>query len=1499
MAYVQEEGTGRWQWVPDEDVIPDQNIGSQYGEISPTEDFAVKQIQSQPSTAAKNIWGGGSSPGNIWGDSAAGGMTPLKQAKAEGFKSVSEKELVMKAQDENKSYPELNWWRSNPDYIDYLKNEVGWDPDQTPDWMGSKKYFDFVKYKADHPSGLAAHSKQAGEAIGTVIGEVSKLVQGVPIVKEVAKPIGSVFKFIGNLIDMPMNMIRGSIAAFGSGHPDEILNNIWQAMKHGATGGTEGQYYSFADAGLRTLIDKYKQGMTDEEYKKFIDSDDFRRTKRRWQMGGLLADLIVDPMWFIGAGESKVMSSFRAVRNVKGELAQLIKNNYRMTNLNKLKIYWKTFEKKGAEFVSELSKDVNAMQDFGLNYDVLKKFMGTTNEVKRQNILSEIMDTAMTSYNSNIRLFDAYGSRVKMYKPFTKKDEVLFQTPIKLEPAKRYLSRWFGGEARQSLRQSSRVLDHFENTWKITDTEHHKLMQMADGKITELHKVLKGIDPKATIENAQELFVQMLESSKVDKEGKVFSKVIGENKEFRIITDAVSVDPEVAKYVRKPLSKRELAQVTGTELTDMTGVTQLLTDQKNLVKGIMQPFSDMNKKLYPKFRDIMDDFVVEWDKQANNLLKMETQMKRSLYDFLKSQNLLHQYPNFAAIIDESRRSRRIWGVNSVVDVKSGKFVHEYISYYPHHLTPNGKRYLDMVEKMEGDALRSHSAQMFYQSERLQWLPTDFTNEHFLKTIFDPDRANMWITRIREGKLHSGMEDKLWFESLARVRNVFKNRFDKKNSRIIKELTGTNLDGLPYKFDDMGVVRYANEDFRLQPLIQRLDAVTINRLSKRGKIFRNFKEDIFQIDPAVLTDRIEVTHKLKGAIEAEIFGLRRGVDEGWLRSKNTFLKGEVVEFPKPTDKYMGMSDWASGDGIFAGYWVPEKFKDTMDSLSKGILKYTEPPDVIKIDRLLQTKPFEMLKRLNQWWKVQVTMKHPAFHARNFFSNRIVMLGEGRSPHHVLFLDDITKDGVLVHVFEFLLERRAKLTQAGKDTNKIQKRIDQLSKRTVNFGEFGREVPIQVAVEEMLRHGVMGNGLTYDIVGNAQKAAGLVDVNKNKTMLEKILKNPELDMPKWITDYNFLFGSKDKWTQAGTKAAAFIEGALGRNELFFHLLRNKGMTIEDAARRVNKVLVDYGAISRGEKILKDYLMPFYTWQSRMIGVMLEKAITQPIMFNKLTQLQNNAYKILELDKAFAPKYEQTGEGMPIVLGLNNWNKFVTGKPLSEIDVRYITAERFLPQAVVNLVDMNGFKDILNPLEFTKKSIEGFLGYAIGNATPFLKTPVEQLIDYSFYFKRPITRYADQTIKYAGLDMSPKVQNVIRSFIGGMKEIDEIVGWFDKNAYTGKPYHTVDTSIVSWLLGGKAYDRNEIREIQTTLGQLRDRYRYNVRDAKNKVFDPKAMKEHARQAVAIQYAIRVLEWYKEYATEFKDKDMFDREQALKILKQSSSSAGKRTRSKNQSIF
>ena len=194
--------------------------------------------------------------------------------------SDTEKDTIRQTgQPETDSY----WWRKDAQFTKWLRN-IGYNPDEMPDWLGEKQWHEFVRAK-----GIEAERSPAGsatrviaEGLGSVAKGIGDLVDKIPVVKELKKPMGSVFKFIGNLVDLPANVLRGFVTSLKTG--DDFLKNIGSAILHGVTGGQEGKYFSFTDGWIQNRLKHYKQGHTAQQYDDYVNSNEWRSTKRKLQL---------------------------------------------------------------------------------------------------------------------------------------------------------------------------------------------------------------------------------------------------------------------------------------------------------------------------------------------------------------------------------------------------------------------------------------------------------------------------------------------------------------------------------------------------------------------------------------------------------------------------------------------------------------------------------------------------------------------------------------------------------------------------------------------------------------------------------------------------------------------------------------------------------------------------------------------------------------------------------------------------------------------------------------------------------------------------------------------------------------------------------------------------------------------------------------------------------------------------------------------------------------
>lgn len=1414
---------------------------------------------------------------------------PLKEAKAEGFSSLAEKETVETAGDTSDEIS-LNWWREDNKYKDWL-TEQGYDTENLPDWKGSKQYKDYISHKAQQASEF---SGEIPEAIGSILKPVSEFLDKNPTIKGIVKPVGSIFKALGNLLDLPGNIIRGISTAVTGGEPEKIVDNIWQAFTHGVTAGTEGQYFSFMDGSLNSMVKDMKQGMTEEEYKEYIGSDKYRQSKRLYQTGGLLLDLVFDPMWLVGAGQSKVLQSFKSLKRQKILLGRDFLTEFKVSgNLKDVvkasrlrKDARRIFNAKSEEFLNFTKKDPEILELLEISPEAIRGIGKTTNAATKQKLLSELMEGAVDTYSFKISkdpsAFDAFGYKVKFHKPtmgkvLPKKGDVLFNLSPSLEPIARILIGKFGG-ARPQIRRALNNINLKMQEFTRTDIEFQQALHKFPVATKETQKIIKqttGLE--ISIEKAEEILLDFIENTQLRKtiEGSTDGLIFKD--EFKLVTDEITgieyhkrkiggfdgrkTNVQIAphKVIDSELGPIGIDNLDVNDLSMKSFLSEqietwLLPEHK-LKEMIMAPYR-RNKKITeallhdPTYN--ITTLAEEWHKVSRKLNQETKATRIQLGSFMENQKLAtDQINDMLEIMGYAGGTKAMIGIDTFSDIGTKKLKHWAYEYVPHEVTDD---LLEHIRKINPTEIKPKGLDsLLVDAGRHNWMPHNFLDENFMRKFWGNEKADNLVLRLRENKLSSKEAYDLWHDTLEKLRQQVKN------------MKSNHVQTAKEAFAFMNNLKNAK-------LINRQSVYTMNQYSRNGLIYRGYRGNYFKTGQEVFLNKVKSTKDMISIIEETMDVIPLGKAEGWLAKSAEFVSDATGKTSKvrhdPPPLYLGKYKWEQGDGVFSGYYLPEIYNETAGAMNRGLLKIFEPPPVTQLDKVLMTPPMKALKHFNQWWKRNVTLRNPAFHMRNYFSNRVVMQGEGRSIWKPLFKDRISKDAENIWQYQDLHERLTKAAFSDNKSmfNKITKKIDNLKNQVVDMGVYG-EMKVPEAMELFMKKNIQSNGLSKDILGAAYEITG--ESKESFSKLSKNLDQFKKTHPKLIesfNDWNVIFGTKDKASKLGSHVASYFETALGRNELFLHLLKEGGMDMEQASRRVNKVMVDYNSLSKGEEILKTYLLPFYTWESRMIGVMLEKAMTQPTIYTKVIQAQENLNKMLEVDARMMPLFESQTEGVPITFDLE---KFFAGKPMKEIETKFVSAEGFLPQTVVNLFDTNGVKDLLDPIGASKNLVEGTFNYVAGKLSPLIKTVGETGANYSFFYKNKIERYPGQASKFMGIKMPRKVQNVLRSTLGSLKQLDDYMKVWIKNDYTGKPYYSGYQILFKGLVGLKPYDHDELRQVTFTIGKLRDKYRAATRDMVNKVGNPTAQKNHAVQSLALRYTIKQLEFYKEFMEEHKFMD------------------------------
>ena len=206
------------------------------------------------------------------------------------------------------------------------------------------------------------------------------------------------------------------------------------------------------------------------------------------------------------------------------------------------------------------------------------------------------------------------------------------------------------------------------------------------------------------------------------------------------------------------------------------------------------------------------------------------------------------------------------------------------------------------------------------------------------------------------------------------------------------------------------------------------------------------------------------------------------------------------------------------------------------------------------------------------------------------------------------------------------------------------------------------------------------------------------------------------------YGFKFGSM---VENNARLAVFL------NHVKKGKFTNKEELFDHASMMTKKALFDYSDLSAFEQNVFKRLIPFYTWSRKNIPAQIEGLLTNPQRYQKLT----TAREQIEYGEG-RPSADATdwyGKRVPIYLGKDG-----------ESDIwKMISLLNYAP--VADLERLGRPKDLL--FEMT---------------TPFLKEPMEQLVNYSAYRHKAIQKYKGQTEDFLGVRMPKRMAHLAQLLV-----------------------------------------------------------------------------------------------------------------------------------------
>ena len=206
-----------------------------------------------------------------------------------------------------------------------------------------------------------------------------------------------------------------------------------------------------------------------------------------------------------------------------------------------------------------------------------------------------------------------------------------------------------------------------------------------------------------------------------------------------------------------------------------------------------------------------------------------------------------------------------------------------------------------------------------------------------------------------------------------------------------------------------------------------------------------------------------------------------------------------------------------------------------------------------------------------------------------------------------------------------------------------------------------------------------------------------------------------------------------TEAGIDIGSWIENH-ARAAHFFSVLDKTG-DAKRAAFSVKKHLFNYDELTDFEQASMRRLMPFFAWTRNNLPLQVRNIVTQPQKFSQLKDI---------IDFVEGEKTPPKGEDVIIQEWMKRQSPIQTRTDLDG-NPEYFLLGGWLPAADIGKIAAPWL---------------GLPKIFMDEASPFLKEPIEQLINFDTFLQRKITEFPGQKRKFAGINMSTKMVGWLRN-------------------------------------------------------------------------------------------------------------------------------------------
>lgn len=317
-----------------------------------------------------------------------------------------------------------------------------------------------------------------------------------------------------------------------------------------------------------------------------------------------------------------------------------------------------------------------------------------------------------------------------------------------------------------------------------------------------------------------------------------------------------------------------------------------------------------------------------------------------------------------------------------------------------------------------------------------------------------------------------------------------------------------------------------------------------------------------------------------------------------------MKKNVINTPELAKELVGGAKPRKG---FVSMTIDGKSYEMTKGAAEGITNFEKHVNDEGINTLL--KGYDMIQ--GQWKKL--ALFSTGFHIRNAVGNGWNMYLSGMRPDQVI--KNTTE--AMLHLGGIRKARAGgKAIRTSKEmASQYDEFISQGLKGSGQMSDFTKDLGTNVMSDTRFKtKGTLGRALHE-----------VSEIGKRDTLGGKIAQGADA-----------AFATSRRMGDEADEIARFA--------LFRHA-RQAGKTPEEAAEKVREVLFDYNDLTKAESEVFRRAIPFYTFMRKNAEFQMKSFMKSPEKFNRLGQMETEAYENSDADKSITPDYLRDAFALPI--------------------------------------------------------------------------------------------------------------------------------------------------------------------------------------------------------------------------------------------------------------